>query len=167
MPQAQWMLDSEIGRLYLVASEKGLQTLFWEKQQAPMATSLEGSEPEIQVLSLAVKQVTEYLQAKRKTFDLPMDLVGTEFQMRVWQQLSQIPFGETRTYSEIARKLGKEKAVRAVGTANGKNPLCILVPCHRVIAADGKLGGYSGGFQVKARLLGLEGVAVQSLRMQK
>lgn len=161
MPQAQWMLETTIGPLFLVASEKGLQALFWEEQTAPMAKSLEGSEPQIQILSMAVQQVTEYLQGKRKSFELPMDPVGTEFQRQVWNQLNQIPYGETRTYSEIAKMLKKEKAIRAVGTANGKNPLCILVPCHRVVAADGSLGGYSGGLKVKARLLEIERLALE------
>lgn len=152
----QWLMKSKIGPLYLVASEKGLQGVHWKKQSAPMMKSLNGSSLQIKSLAQAVEQLEEYFSGKRKKFDLPLHFQGTEFQKKVWKQLSKIPYGKTYSYRDIARKIKNEKAVRAVGTANGKNPFCIIVPCHRVIAADGTLGGYTGGLKLKTRLLGLE-----------
>src|SRR4030095_12293191 len=98
----------------------------------------------------------EYFSGVRHDFDLPLDIQGTAFQKRVWEQLRRIPYGKTASYRDIARMIGKKTAYRAVGNANGKNPLCIIVPCHRVIAADGSLGGYSGGLKIKTQLLKLE-----------
>lgn len=149
-------MNSPIGSLYLVASEKGLQGIFWEKQPAPLAKTLSSSAPEIKALALAQSQLGEYFRGQRKAFDLPLDIQGTEFQQRVWKELAKVPYGKTISYRELARRIKNEKAVRAVGTANGKNPLCVVIPCHRVIASDGTLGGYSGGLDVKARLLQIE-----------
>ena len=101
-------------------------------------------------------QLLEYFEGKRTAFDLPLDLRGTPFQLEVWRALLAIPYGETRSYAEIARAVGRPAAVRAVGAANGANPIAIVVPCHRVIAADGSLGGYGGGLELKARLLAME-----------
>ncbi len=109
------------------------------------------------VLRKAVHQLTEYFSGERQRFDLPLQWQGTSFQQAVWQQLCAIPFGETRTYREIAMALGKPAAVRAVGAAIAANPILIVVPCHRVIASSGKLGGYSGGLWRKAWLLRHEG----------
>jgi len=108
------------------------------------------------LLDAAARQLEEYFAGRRRAFDLPLDLGGTDFQRRVWDALLGIPFGETRTYSELARAIGAPKAVRAVGAANGANPVAIIVPCHRVIASDGSLGGYGGGLELKRRLLALE-----------
>lgn len=149
-------MNSEIGPLFLVASEKGLQGVLWEKQNAPLVKSLNSQAQEIQILSQAKSQLEEYLSGKRKAFELPFDVEGTPFQKQVWKELSKIPYGKTVSYRELAQRIKREKAVRAVGTANGKNPLCIIVPCHRVIAADGSLGGYSGGLKLKQKLLELE-----------
>lgn len=156
MTQAQWIMNSKIGRLYLVASGKGLQGVFWTKQPVQMAKSLRGPEPEIRILSKAVRELKEYLAGKRKKFALPLDPKGTPFQKRVWKQLERIPYGKTCSYKDIAVKIRNGKAFRAIGTANGENPLCIIVPCHRVISADGSLGGYSAGTHIKTRLLALE-----------
>jgi O-6-methylguanine DNA methyltransferase len=104
----------------------------------------------------AIRQLLEYLEGKRSTFELALDLRGTEFQRAVWDALLRIPYGETRSYGEIARQIGRPNAVRAVGTANGANPVALVVPCHRVIAAQGKLGGYGGGLDLKRRLLAME-----------
>ena len=98
----------------------------------------------------------EYLEGRRTAFDLPLDLRGTEFQLRVWAALRGIPYGETRSYREVARALQRPRAVRAVGSANGANPLPLVIPCHRVVASDGKLGGYGGGLALKAKLLAME-----------
>ncbi|WP_154522772.1 methylated-DNA--[protein]-cysteine S-methyltransferase [Porcincola intestinalis] len=101
-------------------------------------------------------QITEYLQGKRRSFDFPFQMEGTPFQKKVWNALQNIPYGETRTYKQIAEEIGNPKACRAVGMANNKNPMIIVVPCHRVIGANGKLVGYGGGLEMKRALLDLE-----------
>lgn len=109
---------------------------------------------------LAFNQITEYLQGKRRDFDFPYELHGTDFQKKVWRELCKIPYGETRTYKEIACAVGNPKASRAVGMANNKNPITIAVPCHRVVGSNGKLVGYAGGLDMKAALLKLEHEAI-------
>lgn len=103
-----------------------------------------------------IKQLGEYFEGKRKSFDVKIDLKGTDFQQRVWDELTRIPYGETISYAELASRVGNAKAQRAVGNANGKNPVCLIVPCHRVIQSDGKIGGYAYGPSVKQNLLDLE-----------
>jgi methylated-DNA-[protein]-cysteine S-methyltransferase len=152
--ELQWKLQSEIGPLYLVATQNGLRGLFWKKQSAPMAASPKESN----ILLETIKQVEEYLCGERRKFSIPLDLQGTEFQKRVWQELLRIPYGKTRSYKEIAELIQNEKAVRAVGTANGRNPISLIVPCHRVIGSNGTLTGYAGGLNIKEKLLKLEGV---------
>ncbi len=156
MRRKQWFLKTSVCPLYLIASEAGLEGIFWTQQDVPMARSLNGSELEMQILAQAVCELEEYFRGQRKEFTVPLAVKGTEFQLRVWEELRKIPFGKTYSYSAIARRLKNEKAVRAVGTANGRNPIPIIVPCHRVIAADGTLGGYAGGLELKEKLLGLE-----------
>lgn len=146
----QWQYESQIGRLFLVGTDLGLQGIYWNKQKVPMTKTLDGT------LAKAVKELDEYFAGKRTKFDIPLDLVGTEFQKSVWKELMKIPYGKTISYSELAKKIKNAKAVRAVGSANGKNPLCIIIPCHRVIAANGTLGGYSGGLPNKEKLLAHE-----------
>lgn len=147
----QWKMTTKLGPLYLVASEVALKGIYFAKREdVPMARYLDG------VLARAVAQLDEYFAGVRREFNLPTDVSGTEFQKRVWRELSRIPYGKTFSYRDIAKRIGKEKATRAVGTANGRNPLSILVPCHRVIAADGSLGGYAGGLEIKIKLLELE-----------
>ena len=102
------------------------------------------------------RQLIEYIEGKRRSFDFPYELRGTDFQKKVWQELCKIPYGETRSYKEIARAIGNEKACRAVGMANNKNPIIIVVPCHRVVGANGKLVGYAGGISMKQYLLDME-----------
>lgn len=148
----QWRHNSTIGPLYIVVSSLGLRGIFWKKQDFSMAKNIQESK----TLEKTIKQVDEYLSGKRKFFALPLDLVGTEFQLKVWNELLQIPFGETRSYKEIAIRLKNEKAVRAVGLANGKNPISLIVPCHRVIGSNGTLTGYAGGLKIKMHLLNLE-----------
>ncbi|MEG1314646.1 MAG: methylated-DNA--[protein]-cysteine S-methyltransferase, partial [Anaerovoracaceae bacterium] len=101
-------------------------------------------------------EIMEYLQGKRKTFDIPLQLHGTEFQLKVWEELKNIPYGETISYKELARRVGSPKGCRAVGQANNKNPIPIIIPCHRVIGENGKLVGYNGGVEIKQFLLELE-----------
>ena len=117
----------------------------------------EGIYQDTPVIKEAFRQLSEYFSGKRKTFNLPLLLKGTDFQKQVWQELLKIPFGETRSYKQIAEAIGNPKAVRAVGMANNKNPLLIVVPCHRVIGANGKLVGYAVGLDKKEYLLRLEG----------
>jgi methylated-DNA-[protein]-cysteine S-methyltransferase len=112
------------------------------------------------IVRQAEQELREYFAGRRRTFTVKLDLEGTEFQRKAWQAMRKIPFGETISYGEQARKVGKPKAYRAVGSANGKNPIPIIVPCHRVLASDGSLGGYSLGLSMKRRLLALEGVSV-------
>jgi methylated-DNA-[protein]-cysteine S-methyltransferase len=156
METLQWSFDSQIGRIYLVASESGLKSLLFHKQKVPMATSLKVKSPAVAFLSQAVRELEEYFAGKRTSFDVKLDVEGTEFQKKVWKQLQKIPYGATCAYQDVARKIHNAKAVRAVGTANGRNPVCIIVPCHRVIAANGSLGGYTAGLQIKTQLLRLE-----------
>jgi methylated-DNA-[protein]-cysteine S-methyltransferase len=156
MNQSQYALKTKIGTLYLVASENGLRSLLFYQQKIPMVTTLNSQSKIEKHLKAAVAQVEQYLLGKRKTFDLKLDLAGTKFQQQVWNELVKIPFGQTLSYKDVAEKINNPKAVRAVGTANGRNPICIVVPCHRVIAANGTLGGYVAGLKVKKQLLDLE-----------
>ena len=150
-------MKSPVGKLKLVASDRGLAAILWENDKptrvrlSPLAESKEHP-----VLLETERQLNEYFAGKRKKFSLKFDCAGTEFQKAVWRALAMIPFGETRSYGEIARQIGNPKAVRAVGAANGKNPISIIVPCHRVIGANGKLTGFAGGLETKASLLKFE-----------
>ena len=155
--QRQWKMESRIGELFLVASEYGLRGVYWTKQPVESVTSLIEPGRATELLARAVEELTEYLDGTRKTFTMPLDIDGTEFQKKVWSELRKIPYGETASYADIARRVEKEKAVRAVGTANGRNRLSIIIPCHRVVASDGTLGGYSGGLGIKSKLLAIEG----------
>ncbi len=110
-----------------------------------------------QVLREAIRQLREYFAGRRRVFELPLRPAGTEFQRKTWAELLEIPYGETISYAELARRVGKPRAARAVGAANGANPISLVVPCHRVIASGGGLGGYGGGLEIKRRLLELEG----------
>ncbi len=150
-------MKSPVGILTLIATEKGLAAILWEDDKPNRVKVTAGeTDKSHPVLLECEKQLNEYFAGKRKEFSVKLDPVGTEFQKSVWRQLSKIPFGETRSYGELAKKLGNPKAGRAVGAANGKNPLSIVVPCHRVIGADGKLTGFAGGLENKEKLLKLE-----------
>ena len=121
--------------------------------------SLSKSEPTEALLIEALEQLTAYFKGERQAFDLPLDIsLGTNFQQRVWQELQKIPHGETISYATLAQRVGNPKGYRAVANANGRNPFSIIIPCHRVIASDGKLGGYTGGLDKKEYLLALEGI---------
>lgn len=122
--------------------------------------SYEDIEQETALIKEAYRQLSEYLKGERKAFDLPLKPRGTDFQKRVWRALCDIPYGETRSYKQIAEAIGNPKAVRAVGMANNRNPITIIVPCHRVIGANGKLVGYGGGLEMKEFLLRLEKVSI-------
>ncbi|MGE9550776.1 methylated-DNA--[protein]-cysteine S-methyltransferase [Erwinia amylovora] len=151
------MLPSPVGELKLVASDRGLAAILWENEDPKRVRLLNPQQdPQHPVLLETEKQLNEYFAGKRQRFSLTLDFKGTEFQKKVWQALVAIPFGETRSYSEIAREIGHPTAVRAVGAANGRNPISIIAPCHRVIGANGKLTGFAGGLEVKAFLLNIE-----------
>ena len=147
-------LESPIGRLRLVSNGAQLTAIEFENLQADEAGGEERNDPALKACS---NQLGEYFAGKRKTFDLPLAPAGTDFQQNVWQALKAIPYGELRSYRDIAESLHNPKAVRAVGAANGKNPLPIIVPCHRVIGSDGSLTGFAGGLEAKRVLLRLEG----------
>ena len=150
------IMDSPVGPLLLVATAAGLtHVLFGAGRQTEAAG--EDCAASRRVLDRAAKQLGEYFAGRRRDFDLPLAPSGTEFQMSVWRGLREIPFGETRSYGEIARRIRRPKAVRAVGAANGANPISIIGPCHRVIGADGSLTGFGGGLPAKKALLRLEG----------
>jgi methylated-DNA-[protein]-cysteine S-methyltransferase len=150
-------MESPVGQLKLVASERGLVAILWENDR-PHRVRLSELLPDDRhpVLVETERQLSEYFAGKRKTFSVPLDMRGTRFQKDVWASLLAIPFGETRSYGQLAIKLGNPRATRAVGAANGRNPLSIIVPCHRVIGSSGKLTGFAGGLAVKAHLLALE-----------
>jgi methylated-DNA-[protein]-cysteine S-methyltransferase len=150
-------MPSPVGLLKLLASDRALVAILWEKDE-PKRVKLGPlvEDPHHPLLREAERQLDDYFAGKRETFSLPCAAAGTAFQKAVWQALAEIPFGETRTYGAIARQLGRPNAVRAVGAATGRNPIAIVVPCHRVIGSDGKLVGFAGGLEAKDALLRLE-----------
>jgi methylated-DNA-[protein]-cysteine S-methyltransferase len=151
-------MKSPVGELKLVASDKGLAAILWENDNPRRVRFARVSEDNNHpVLVEAERQLKDYFFGKRKSFSVKLDFQGTEFQKKVWAALLTIPFGETRSYGQIAKQIQNPKAVRAVGAANGKNPISIIAPCHRVIGSTGKLTGFAGGLEAKARLLALEG----------
>lgn len=150
-------VKSPVGLLKLVASHSGLAAILWEKdnpQRVPLTPLIEDTNHPL--LLETEKQLNDYFAGKLKKFSLTLDFIGTEFQKKVWEALLTIPFGETRSYGQIARQIGNPKAVRAVGAANGKNPISIVTPCHRVIGSNGKLTGFAGGLKIKQILLDIE-----------
>ncbi|NUT48952.1 MAG: methylated-DNA--[protein]-cysteine S-methyltransferase [Saccharothrix sp.] len=148
-------VDSPVGPLTLVARDGVLSGLYMTDQRYRPAADAFGPEDPLPFGDV-VTQLAEYFDGGRTAFDLPLDLVGTPFQRTVWRALVEVPYGETVTYGELARRLGKPSAARAVGLANGHNPIGIIVPCHRVVGANGDLTGYGGGLARKRRLLDLE-----------
>ena len=156
-------VEAPIGTLRIASTRRGLAYVElphasgrgldgWLRRRAPDARCEEGDE----LNRAAATQILQYLEGKRTEFDLPLDLRGTPFQRRVWEKLLDIPYGETRSYRDIARAVHRPRALRAVGNANGANPVSLVVPCHRVVTSGGKLGGYAGGLSLKAHLLAME-----------
>ena len=145
---------SPVGTLSIVATPDALVSVWFGEVLAKGFEQAEENRNEI--IRLTIKQLEEYFAGKRTSFDIPVAPIGTEFQKQVWKSLNEIPFGKTATYGDQALKLGKPSASRAVGAANGKNPIPIIIPCHRVIGADGSLTGFSGGLDIKKKLLRLE-----------
>jgi methylated-DNA-[protein]-cysteine S-methyltransferase len=160
-------VDSPIGPLLLTSDGESLTGLY---MGAPSKRPHMGSEwaenPNGSLLAEAARQLEEYFSGKRQVFDLPLKMEGTEFQKRVWRELTQIPFGETWSYGQLAKRLDNPNGSRAVGLANGRNPIAVIVPCHRVIGADGSLTGFGGGIPRKQWLLSHEGFpATGSLKL--
>jgi O-6-methylguanine DNA methyltransferase len=166
---------SPIGPLFLAASDKGLVALEFDAR-LPGQQTIRPNPRDLRVeskkisfadsamkLSRYTRELEEYFDGERREFSFPLDLRGTEFQLACWQALLAIPYGETRSYADIARAVGRPQGFRAVGMANNRNPIAIVVPCHRVIASDGTLCGYGGGLDIKRKLLELEGALTASL----
>ena len=157
-PLTSYPVESPFGTLTAVATAAGVRAILWPADDLARAglarsTLREGS---ADVLDETARQLAEYFAGSRTAFDLPLDLHGTPFQLAAWRALGEIPYGETRTYAEQAALLGRPAAVRAVGAANGRNPVSIVLPCHRVVGSGGELRGFAGGLEVKAALLALE-----------
>jgi methylated-DNA-[protein]-cysteine S-methyltransferase len=152
------VMESPVGPLTLVATDRGLSAILWKNDRhGRVRLNIEAEDNAHPVLVEAERQLGEYFAGRRRTFSIRLDVAGTAFQRKVLSALRTIPFGETRTYGQIAKQIGHPAAVRAVGAANGRNPLSIVAPCHRVIGATGKLTGFAGGLDTKAHLLALEG----------
>ncbi|RKG32007.1 methylated-DNA--[protein]-cysteine S-methyltransferase [Acinetobacter guerrae] len=150
-------MSSPVGQLKLVANEQALVAILWDNENPKRVCLAELTEDLNHPILVKTKmQLIEYFSGQRSVFDIPLDFEGTDFQKKVWAALLTIPYGETRSYKYIAQYIGNEKAVRAVGAANGKNPISIIAPCHRVIGAGGALVGFAGGLDKKEILLKLE-----------
>ena len=150
------VIESPVGPLTLVASARGLRAVLWMHEsdvRVRVGAFDTAHEDPNGVLVATAAQLDEYFDGRRTEFDLPLDAVGSDFQHSAWQSLRTIPFGETISYGEQARRLGDQRKARAVGAANGRNPISIVVPCHRVVGADGSLTGFGGGIENKAWLL--------------
>lgn len=148
-------MESPVGRLLLAGNRAGLKLIGFARGQGTIQPESDWRHSD-RYFTEVIRQLDAYFKGELRSFDLPLALEGTAFQKSVWQELLKIPYGTTVSYREIARRIGKPKAVRAVGAANGRNPLPIVVPCHRVISSDGSLIGYGGGLQIKEFLLELE-----------
>jgi methylated-DNA-[protein]-cysteine S-methyltransferase len=152
-------VDSPIGRLLLTAEDDALTGLYMgTPSKQPVLDGGWQERPSAGVLAETARQLKDYFSGARRVFDLPLRMAGTEFQRRVWRELTEIPFGETWSYGQLAKRIGNSNASRAVGLANGRNPIAVIVPCHRVIGADGSLTGFGGGLPRKQWLLSHEGL---------
>ncbi|MDN3653207.1 methylated-DNA--[protein]-cysteine S-methyltransferase [Thalassotalea ponticola] len=160
-------MNSPMGDIMVVANDHGITEVAFQQGAVPVIVPTESSDTIVLAnqhsgrrvpdhLARAITQLDQYFSGRRTTFDLPLAQQGTDFQQRVWQALTDIPYASTCSYGELAQQLGKPKAMRAVGSANGKNKIAIIVPCHRVIGKNNKLTGYAGGLALKAQLLSLE-----------
>jgi methylated-DNA-[protein]-cysteine S-methyltransferase len=158
MSIAYTTIDSPVGPLLLAASDAGLHAIEFSRSRHPVPRGGDWREGDHLLLHEARRQLDEYFAGRRRGFDLPLAPQGTGFQREVWRALATIPYGETVSYAQLAARVGRPKAMRAVGAANGRNPLPIVLPCHRVIGADGSLTGFGGGLDAKRFLLELEGV---------
>lgn len=149
-----YIYDTEIGKISIMDNGIGITDINFIKEDLPSGFN----QVETSLIKEAKHQLDEYLEGNRKSFDIPLSFAGTDFQKSVWNALMAIPYGETKCYSEIAEYIGNSKACRAVGLANNRNPISIIIPCHRVIGKNGKLVGYGGGLDIKEKLLKLENI---------
>ena len=159
---ARARLQVPFGELTVVASDKGVRYITFENDAHPksyqnMSVIDDASHP---VVARTVAQLHEYIKGTRRTFDVPLDLVGTEFQVQAWNALAKVPYGTTASYAQQAASIGRPKATRAIGAANGRNPVVVVLPCHRIVGADGSLTGFGGGLPVKKWLLDHEATVV-------
>jgi methylated-DNA-[protein]-cysteine S-methyltransferase len=162
------IVPTVIGKLKLIASDKGLAAILWENDKpSRVRLSPLTEDKNHPILLQAERELGEYLDGKRKVFSVKFDPAGTPFQSKVWEALEKIPFGETRSYGQIEKQIVNPTAVRAVGAAIGRNPLSVMVPCHRVIGVSGALTGFAGGLPMKERLLALEGVSKAAAKSKK
>ena len=158
----QTLISSPIGRLLIASREETICEILFPRQIS--ATQEPGrASPKQGVIQAAVEQIEAYFDGRLRTFDLPLAPRGTDFQRRVWNELQTIEYGETTSYGEIAKRIGSPRAARAVGAANGRNPIPLVIPCHRVIGADGSLTGFGGGLRIKRALLALEQMHTSSV----
>ena len=142
--------ETDLGIIGIKDNKKAITEIFYAKMK------INDNIKETDLIKECYKQLKEYLQGERRVFDVPIEFNGTKFQNAVWKELLKIPYGETRSYKDIAVAIGNEKACRAIGMANNKNPISIIVPCHRVLGSNGKLVGYAGGLDIKEKLLNIE-----------
>ena len=156
--------DTELGRLGIRDDGQNITHVYFGAENISKDNVVI---EESDLTKLAYTQIKEYIDGQRTAFDLPLHPNGTEFQVKVWKALTEIPYGETRSYKDIAISIGNKKACRAVGMANNKNPIPIIIPCHRVIGSNKKLVGYAGGLDLKQKLLNLEGISVQKNKVNK
>ena len=147
-----YLYKTEIGKITIVEEDNKIINVYFDSEDTPKDINI----CETNILKEAGRQLQEYFSGVRTKFELPLNPKGTDFMKDVWSALEKIPYGETKTYGEIAKIIGKDKAYRAVGLANNRNPIPIFIPCHRVIGANGKLVGYAGGLDIKKQLLELE-----------
>lgn len=160
VPALRWTtVSTPLGALTVVATDAGLRAILWPDDRRMAVPDDAIEDPTHPQVAAAVHQLEEYFAGERTEFDLALDLEGTDFQMANWRALADIPFGSTATYAEQARRLGRPSAARAVGAATGRNPVSIVLPCHRVVGADGSLTGFAGGLDAKRWLLRHEGAA--------
>jgi len=155
------VIESPIGRLHLAASDEGLTHILFVDQMDHKPQVVAGTGSAQQIVLETERQLDDYFAGRRREFDVPLAPAGTEFQRAAWKALAEVPYGKTISYAELARRMERPRAVRAVGAANGANPIPIILPCHRIIGADNSLTGYGGGLDRKRRLLSLEGVELQ------
>lgn len=157
MMQFTKTMASPVGALKLIASNVGLSAVLWENDNPKRVRVGELIDaPDHSIVTQAERELREYFAGERTSFTVPLDAAGTEFQKKAWAALLTIPYGETRSYGELARQIGNPKASRAFGAANGRNPISIIVPCHRAIGSDGAMTGFAGGLEAKRYLLALE-----------
>lgn len=153
---------SPVGRLHLVADDKGLLALAFDDNWKQLRGSFRGlGSGSNAVIEQTIAELTEYFRGERRTFSVPLAVQGTPFQRKAWSAVRAIPYGKTSTYAKQAARIKQPTAIRAVGRANGLNPVCIVVPCHRVVGSNGSLTGYAGGLKAKKALLALEGALVE------